>query len=274
MAPPALFSSDPATVRKALRQLDHGALVRVLGVNLDRALAGSHDAVHQYVLSYQALAQRVLDEASGVRPDLIRRRADGRLAVVDVKGTPRRAPIEALETASSEAPFGPWTAEFPLADAVALDLTSRVCVLIGVRPPTPAGGGSGVGTSVDDATALRFLRRVRACLNRLDETPLERVMGALELSKTELGQLFDVSRQAVDQWLTRGVPADRQEKLQTVLAVCELLERKLKPGRLGGVARRPAKAYGGMTILEMIAADRHRELLESVRASFDWSTAA
>ena len=90
----------------------------------------------------------------------------------------------------------------------------------------------------------------------------------------ELASLFGVRRQAVDQWLARGIPSERQEKVQTLVAVCDLLERKLKPGRLAGVARRPADAYGGKTMLELIAANRHRELLELVRDSFDWASAA
>ena len=83
-----------------------------------------------------------------------------------------------------------------------------------------------------------------------------------------------VLEQAIDQWLERGVPSERQEKVQTLVAICDLLERKLKPGRLAGISRRPADAYGGKTMLQLIAADRHRELLEVVRDSFDWASAA
>jgi len=97
-------------------------------------------------------------------------------------------------------------------------------------------------------------------------------LGQLQIGA--LASLFGVRRQAVDQWLERGVPSERQEKVQTLIAICDLLERKLKPGRLAGVARRPADAYGGKTMLELIAADQHRELLELVRDSFDWATAA
>jgi hypothetical protein len=53
--------------------------------------------------------------------------------------------------------------------------------------------------------------------------------------------------------------------------LADLLERKLKAGRAPEVARRPAAAYGGQTMLELIARDRHRELLETVDASFDWT---
>src|SRR6266508_1069270 len=257
-----LFAGNLQRVRRALRELDGGELLPALGTQLERALEGSAEATREYVRCYHLLTLRVLDEAQRARPDVVVRTADGHLALMDVKGTPRRAPVEALETASAEAPFGPWTARFPLEEAVALELA-------------PADSGVGEVVDVDDLTARRFLRRVRFYLNHPDEEhPLRRLMDAFELSKTELGSLFGVRRQAVDQWLERGVPSERQEKVQTLVGICDLLERKLKPGRLAGVARRPADAYGGTTMLELIAADRHRELLELVRESFDWASAA
>jgi hypothetical protein len=95
-----------------------------------------------------------------------------------------------------------------------------------------------------------------------------------QLSKSELARLFGVTRQAVDGWLAHGVPGERQEKLATLLALADLLERKLKGERIPGVARRRADAYGGRSMLELIAEDRHRELLDLTRTSFDWSAAA
>ena len=272
-----LLAGNVQRVRRALRELDGGELLTALGIQLERALEGSAEATREYVRCYHLLMLRVLDEAQRARPDVVVRAADGHLALMDVKGTPRRAPVEALETAAAEAPFGPWTTRFPLEEAVALDLASRVRQLIGLRAldPAPADPGLGEVVDVDDLTALRFLRRVRFHLNHPDEEhPLRRLMDAFDLSKTELASLFGVRRQAVDQWLERDVPSERKEKVQTLVAICDLLERKLKPGRLAGVARRPADAYGGKTMLELIAADRHRELLELVRDSFDWSSAA
>jgi DNA-binding XRE family transcriptional regulator len=271
----ALFAQNLERVRRALRELDGGELLPALGAELERALKGSDEATRQYVRCYHALTLGVLDEALRARPDVVVRTADGQLAFIDVKGTPRRAPVEALETASAEAPFGPWTARFPLEEAVALDLASRVRQLIGLRALDLTPADPSLGEVVDDLTARRFLRRVRFHLNHPDEEhPLRRLMDAFELSKTELASLFGVRRQAVDQWLERGVPSERQEKVQTLIAICDLLERKLKPGRLAGVARRPADAYGAKTMLELIAANRHRELLELVRESFDWASAA
>src|SRR3954447_25413383 len=98
---------------------------------------------------------------------------------------------------------------------------------------------------------------------------LDEIQDAFELSNVELGRLFGVSRQAVGEWRRRGVPGSRKEKAATVAAVADLLSHRLKPERIPGIARRPAKAYGGRTILEMIESDRHRQLLEQVRASFD-----
>jgi hypothetical protein len=94
----------------------------------------------------------------------------------------------------------------------------------------------------------------------------------LALSKTELARLFGVSRQAIDGWHRHGVPPARQAKAATVAALVDLLSHRLKEERLPGIARRPARAYGGFTMLEMIERDRHEELLERTRRSFDWAS--
>jgi hypothetical protein len=103
---------------------------------------------------------------------------------------------------------------------------------------------------------------------------LDEIQGAFSLTSGELGRLFGVSRQAVDQWRARGVPSNRQEKAATIAAIADLLSHQLKAERLPGIARRPAPAYRGRTMLEMIEGDRHHELLERVRAAFDWATTA
>jgi hypothetical protein len=104
------------------------------------------------------------------------------------------------------------------------------------------------------------------------DTLLVSIGKPLELSKTELARLFGVSRQAIDGWHRDGVPGRRQAKAATVAAVVDLLAHRLKPERIPGIARRRARAYGGLTMLEMIARDRHEELLELTRRSFDWAS--
>lgn len=106
----------------------------------------------------------------------------------------------------------------------------------------------------------------------------EELLGGIQdvfgLTDTELAGLFGVRRQAVGQWRARGLPSARQEKAAAVASVGDLLRHRLKRERIPGIARRPARAYGGLTMLEMIERDRHLELLMEVRSSFDWAAAA
>jgi hypothetical protein len=94
------------------------------------------------------------------------------------------------------------------------------------------------------------------------------------LNKAELGRLFGVSRQAATGWLESDIPNDRRAKASVVMSIADLLSHRLKPGRLPGVAHRSAAAYGGLSMLDMIAADKHEDLLGSIRASFDFAQTA
>ena len=105
----------------------------------------------------------------------------------------------------------------------------------------------------------------------LTPTLLDPIADTLELSETELGWLFSVSRQAVGQWRERGVPSNRMAKVATVAAICDLLRHRLRPERIPGIARRPARAYGGLSMLEMIERDRQDDLQARIRRSFDWA---
>ena len=106
----------------------------------------------------------------------------------------------------------------------------------------------------------------------LTPTVLDPISETLELSETELGRLFGVSRQAVGQWRERGVPSNRMAKVATVAAICDLLRHRLKAERIPGIARRPAAAYGGLSMLEMIERGRQDELQALIRRSFDWAS--
>ncbi len=267
---PLFEAPDAETVREALRGIG-GDLLGELRGSLDGALHGSDDAAREYVGHYRRLTGVLLNEGRNVRPDLVVEADDGRLVIADAKGHPVRAWIGVLDNASVDGPFLSWTARYEPDEAVALELTNRMRGFMGCLAITPPA--EPMSAPVDDVAAERFQRRVRAHLDD-PENPLERLMRVFALSKSELGRLFGVSRQAVDGWLAHGVPAERQEKLATLLSLADLLERKLKTDRIPGIARRAADAYGGKTMLELIAADRQRELLELVRESFAWSQAA
>jgi hypothetical protein len=247
-----LKESDSDRVRRALVGFAP-ELIEELDLELAAALAGSWDSTREYVLLWRRLAERLLDGARTVCPN-------------------GRVELMLVEDASTQAPFGRFASEYGLGEGAALELTSHIRELLGLSgltAHTPAEP-----EVFDDLAVRRFLTRARMTLNQLDGHELSRLMSAFQLSKTDLAELFGVRRQAIDGWLKKGVPAERQEKLHALVALADLLERKLKPGRLPGVARTPADAYGGLTMLEMIEQDRHRELLALIRQSFDWSKAA
>ena len=281
IASPLFVAGDTDEVLGELREIDAG-LLRDLGVQLELALRGDLNAVRRYVSDYRTLSMHVVREACTNWPDAAQREqtlpadaGDGQPVAHLGRSFPLRVAIDVLANAAADVPFLPWAGQFALGDAVGLELTNRARELLGSKPldlthvvqhEDPAAH-----SVVDESAAQRFIFRVRYHLNHPDdEEPLQRLVDAFVLSKTELARLFGVSRQAVDKWMRDGVPADRQEKLSTLLALVDLLERKLKHGRLPGIARRPADAYDGQTMLDLIRENRHRELLDSVRASFDW----
>jgi hypothetical protein len=256
-------------VRRALVAAAPGPITAMRD-SLAEAFTGSHEGARRYLHDYRSLTFTLLDEAHRSRPEAVVEAADGRLAITDASGGPVQALNGLLDHAAIEAPFTPWANVYEPAEAVALYAVNHVRLLIGatvLAPPAERLNGR-----VDDLAVQRFQRAV---IHELDRTePLARLMRLFSLSKSELGRLFGVTRQAVDGWLGQGVPSERQDKLATLLALADLLERKLKTERIPGIARRPADAYGGLTMLELIAAGRERELLGMVRASFDWSQAA
>ena len=113
-----------------------------------------------------------------------------------------------------------------------------------------------------------------ATLRTTSAPMLVRISDVFGLSHTDLGRLFGVSRQAVSQWIEDETPAARLGKVLAVVQIADLLAVNLIADRIPAVARMPAEAYGGRTMLQMIAQDRHQELLTSVRDSFDWSQTA
>ncbi|CAN5524892.1 hypothetical protein BH20ACT15_BH20ACT15_14470 [soil metagenome] len=121
------------------------------------------------------------------------------------------------------------------------------------------------------AFCLRYagVRMASATLTRNLLDPISETLG---LTETELASLFGIKRQAIGQWRARGLPSARQEKAASIAAICDLLGHQLRPERIPGIARRPARAYRALTMLEMIEADRHEELRGLIERSFDWTT--
>jgi hypothetical protein len=265
----ALHAQGVDDVLSAIERLVPDADVRQLASAARRALQGSRPAVRDYVRRYRELTADVLAATHAARPDIVMKAADGNLVVADVEGRPARAPLAALDEGAAGAVFSKWVGIYGPANGLALDLVARVRATLPdtdiLTVPTHAGTAH---WDVDDAAMLSFLAAVRQEIAS-PTTPLDTVAQTFDLSETELGAIFGVRRQAISQWRTTGIPSSRVAKVTTVASLADLLARKLKVERIPGIARRPAAAYGGLTMLEMITADRHDELLALVRASFD-----
>jgi hypothetical protein len=170
---------------------------------------------------------------------------------------------DVLEHVALTAPFAPGGPVAALVSAAA-----------GIIPDMTVPASTGAPARLPDP--LDYQRFSRVVLQELSGagTGLERLLAAWQLSVSDVGRLFGVARQAVQQWLDDGVPPARQPKLLVVLRIADLLERNLLPDRVPAVVRTPASAYGNRSILQAIGDDDHQLVLDAVARSFDWSSTA
>lgn len=272
---------------EALRSLA-GHEIERLEESLPFALAGRPASIHVYVEQMSSLARRfeeIVDLGSKgeewSRSDLLR----------DPAGADATQPIASLGRGRDgntylpgylklgvvDAPFSPWVGTYGYGLGAALSLLDRWrSALPGYDPLTPPHRTRLPHPDLDHESFHRFRYLVEAELwpPAGASAMLARVVDLFGLNLTELGRLFGSSRQAATQWLRDGLPPARLPKAQAILALAELLTRRLKPGRLPAVVRRPAQAYGGRSMLEVIAEDGHEELLRETRQTFDWAATA
>lgn len=238
-----------------------------------QALSGNRAAAYSYVTNWRQLATTLLRSVHDSQPDIVIE-AKGRFVILDAKTWPAPASMLVIEAEALEAPFSSWilhASDVGVGTCAALVQKLRE-VLPGFRPV--ALDENGLPHWEQSESQLRaFRRNVSDAFNEADP-PLERVRQVFDLSLTELGELFGVTRQAVSQWIESGVPEERLAKLSTVASIADLLDRQLKTDRIPGVVRREAELYEGLSALQMIKEDRHLDLLALTRASFDWSVPA
>lgn len=102
---------------------------------------------------------------------------------------------------------------------------------------------------------------------------LERIMRLWDLSRTDLGRLFGVSRQAVSKWIDDGVPADRITQVADLAAITDLLAHYLKRDRIPAVVRRSAPNLGGVSLLDLVGERRTAEAVALTRRMFTFADA-
>lgn len=209
-------------------------------------------------------------------PDIVVRQQDGTLVIADAKGRPSPHLTEVLDQEALNAPFSVWVQAVGDGPGVAVHLVAAIRRLSGQRPvefPERLVDPLLFAEASRTLEPGRFLRLAYRELEA-DRAPLDRVADLFELSDTELGRLFGVSRQRVAQWRDEGVPANHQPKLNAIARMADVLDRNLIPNRIPGIVRTPAPAFGEHTLLEQIEAGRHEDALRRVEDSFDWAKTA
>jgi DNA-binding transcriptional regulator YiaG len=240
---------------------------------MPHALRGEWPSITVMVNRWHQLVDAVLEAASDELPELVRK-IDDHFGMLTVSHVVSDEPIRYLDHLIADVPFSPLVARFGRGVGVGIVAIDAIRSLLPGFPEFRLDASPGWPDLPMGSDMTRYRRLVDIALRSM-QPPLARVRELFGLNTGEIAELFGVTRQAVEHWERNGdVPAARHEKLANLLAVGELLERKLKPGRLPLAVRRPADAYGGLTMLDMIRADRDGELREQTARTFDWSGTA
>jgi hypothetical protein len=136
--------------------------------------------------------------------------------------------------------------------------------------PLFEGSPAEVAEKLAESHDPQWLRSVVALLDKkLQRTPLERLVGLWNLTGTEAGQMFGISRQAFDKWLESGPPSDRLLAIAALSDATDLLERYLKRDRIPVVVRRGSALTGNKSLIELASAGKYDKVLLCVREMFD-----
>jgi len=276
-----LAESPPRKVADAMTKIAEQA-IKAIESSLPRALAGDHGQVRAYVDAYRSLTEKMLDTVGTARPDLLAfDRKHHVLLLIESKkarGHSQHRDIpwvrSMLAGEAMNAPFSPWVGQFGAGRGTAIAMVAVLREALPNTKPLTIPTRSGLPSwNVQDADVVRFYRAVSEVLEG-SESPLERIRSVLDLSRTELAELFGVTRQTLERWDRHGIPADRQGKLATVGAIADLLSAQLEADRIPGTVRRAAPAYSNRPLLEAFSADEEETVLAGLRDAFDWASAA
>jgi hypothetical protein len=246
-------STDPDRATYELESFA-GDLLTSLDHALADAASGRESGAHDYAAAWLALTRRLWDALA----------SEGR--TVDDSGL-----WVSLKTEALSAPFSPWVGEFGSGRGVALVALASVRRWKGLAPLSRAADPKASASGWAEGAVEKFAWA--AVRDLLEPSPLDHVASVFGLSDTELAGLFGVRRQALAGW-RRHVPDGRSSKLLTIQRIADLLKRKLIADRIPAIARTPAPAYGGRSILQMISDDDEVELLELLEETFDWGATA
>lgn len=118
-----------------------------------------------------------------------------------------------------------------------------------------------------DAALLR--RIVDRLDHQLNASPLQRTVMLWDISATQLGEMFGISRQAASKWLTDGAPAGRRDQVALLGQATDLLDQWVKRERIPAVVRRPVERLGGRSRLEVALAGELDVVRDELADTFD-----
>lgn len=105
-----------------------------------------------------------------------------------------------------------------------------------------------------------------------DQSALDEIRTVLGLTETDLAALLGVRRQAVAQWRTRGLPAEREAQVDELRQLCRDLTEVLRPDRIPAVVRRSVPNLGGRTWLDWMQEHGPADTRDRLRAVFSFQT--
>jgi hypothetical protein len=118
-----------------------------------------------------------------------------------------------------------------------------------------------------DAALLR--RIVDRLDHQLNASPLQRTVRLWDISATQLGEMFGISRQAASKWLSDGAPAGRRDQVALLGQATDLLDQWVKRERIPAVVRRPVERLGGRSRLEVALAGELDVVRDELADTFD-----
>ena len=114
---------------------------------------------------------------------------------------------------------------------------------------------------------------LRQIVDRLDHqlnaSPLQRTVRLWDISATQLGEMFGISRQAASKWLSDGAPAGRRDQVALLGQAPDLLDQWIKRERIPAVVRRPLDELGGRSRLDVALAGEFELLRDELADTFD-----
>lgn len=91
------------------------------------------------------------------------------------------------------------------------------------------------------------------------------------INQSEAGRLFGVSRQAVSRWMIDGIPSTQVAAFADLTAATDILTHYVKLDRLPAVVRRPAEAFDGESLLDMLGDGRTADIVSACRTMFQFA---